>query len=196
MKDDVAYVVQDCEKNGVIITRDVSGCGIHRSALQKLTASGEFYRAARGIYVREGEWEDEFFLLQQRYRRGVFSHATSLYLHGYSDRVPLSFQMTFPKGYNSPSLKEENVCVTRVSAENYNLGISEIETPAGNTVRAYDLERSLCDVLRGKGDDIQIVQAAMKKYACSKERDISKLMRYARQLRVEPKVRNYMEVLL
>lgn len=196
MKNKVTYVIQNLDKNGIITSHEVSDCGIHRSVLQELTASGEYYQAARGIYVREGEWEDEFFLLQQRYQRGIFSHATALYLYGYSDRVPLSFQMTFPKGYNSPSLKHENVLITRVTPENYTLGLSEICTPSGNTVRVYDLERSLCDVLRGKGDDIQIVQAAMKKYALSTDRDINKLMTYAKQLRVEPKVKKYMEVLL
>ena len=142
------------------------------------------------------EWEDEFFLLQQKYKKGVFSHSTALYLHGYSDRVPLRFHMTFPTKYNSPSLKKANVDVSRVKNDNYELGITELITPAGNQVVAYDLERSLCDVLRGSGDDIQVVQYAMKKYASSRQRDINKLMRYAKQLHVEPKIRRYMEVLL
>ena len=89
-----------------------------------------------------------------------------------------------------------NVAVTRVNEKNYTLGISTAETPSGNTVQIYDLERSLCDILRGSSEDIQTVLYAMKKYASSKQRDINKLMRYAKQLRVEPKVRKYMEVLL
>ena len=36
----------------------------------------------------------------------------------------------------------------------------------------------------------------MRKYANSKEKDITKLMKYAEQLKVKPKVLNYMEVLL
>ena len=142
------------------------------------------------------EWEDEFYLLQQKYKRGIFSHATALYLLGYSERVPLMFDMTFPTKYNSATIKNENVSVTRVNDNNYELGISTAETPSGNTVQIYDLERSLCDIMRGSTEDIQTVQYAMKKYAASKQRDINKLMRYAKQLRVEPKVRKYMEVLL
>ena len=142
------------------------------------------------------EWEDEFYLLQQKYKRGIFSHATALYLLGYSERVPLTFHMTFPTKYNSASLKQENVTITRVNDSNYALGLSGAVTPGGNQVQIYDLERSLCDILRGSGDDIQTIQYAMKKYAASKQRDINKLMRYARQLRVEAKIRRYMEVLL
>jgi predicted transcriptional regulator of viral defense system len=193
---DVDEAIDRFDKNGVITSSDITKYGVHRSILRKLTESGRYYRVARGIYIRNDEWEDEFYLLQKKYSRGVFSHATALYLHGYSDRVPLKFQMTFPKGYNSSSLNKENVEICRVIPENYNLGIVEVKTPGGNIVKAYDLERCLCDMLRGKGDDIQLVQSAIKRYVLSKERDINKLLHYAKQLRVEPKVKKYLEVLL
>ena len=49
---------------------------------------------------------------------------------------------------------------------------------------------------RGSGSDIQIVSESMKHYAASKDKNIHKLMQYAEQLRVKPKVLCYMEVLL
>ncbi len=183
-------------ENGVLTTRKITELGISRSCLSQLVASGDLIRCSRGIYMLADEWEDEFNLLQKRYTQGIFSHGTALYLHGYSERVPLSMHMTFPTKYNSPSLLEENVIITRVIPSNYQLGVTTVITPFGNQVVVYDLERSLCDVVRGGGDDIQVVQYAMKKYASSRERDINKLMKYAKQLRVEPKIRRYMEVLL
>ena len=104
--------------------------------------------------------------------------------------------MTFPKGYNAPSLKQENIIVKRVVPDNYTLGIIEIKSPCGNPIKIYNLERTLCDIVRGSGSDIQIVNGAMKRYAASKEKDIHKLMKYAEQLRVKPKILHYMEVLL
>ena len=103
---------------------------------------------------------------------------------------------TFPKGYNAPSLKQENLIIKRVVPENYEFGRIEIESPSGNPIRVYDLERTLCDILRGSGSDVQIVGEAMKRYAASKDKNIHKLMQYADQLRVKPKVLRYMEVLL
>ena len=196
MRDNIKDMVMATSENGVITTRKVSELGIGRSILKVLTDSGDLIRCSRGIYMQPHEWEDEFYLLQKRYAQGILSHGTALYLHGCSERVPLSIHMTFPTSYNCRSLKQENVLVTRVLPENYMLGITSTLTPSGNTVRVYDIERSLCDVVRGSGDDIQITQYAMKKYAASKQRDINKLMKYAKQLRVEPKIRRYMEVLL
>lgn len=186
----------ESSSNGTITTEQVTSAGLHRSILQELVNNGEIYRFGRGLYIRSNAWEDDFCLLQLKYGRGIYSHDTALYLLGYSDRTPAQYTMTFPKGYNSRSLKEENIIVKRAVPENYSLGVTELLSPCGNPLRVYDLERTLCDILRGSGSDIQIVSAAMKKYAVSKGKDIHKLMKYAEQLRVKPKVLRYMEILL
>ena len=76
--------------------------------------------------MQSNAWEDDFYLLQQKYGRGIYSHDTALYLLGYSDRTPARYTMTFPKGYNAPSLKQEDLIVKRVIPENYNFGIIKI----------------------------------------------------------------------
>lgn len=181
---------------GTITAAQVTEAGLHRSILQKLVKSGEMYRFGRGLYVQCNTWEDDFYLLQRKYSRGIYSHDTALYLLGYSDRTPAKYTMTFPKGYNTPSLKQENLIVKRVIPENYEFGKIEIDSPSGNPIQIYNLERTLCDILRGSGSDIQIVNDAMKRYAASKDKNIHKLMQYADQLHVKPKVLRYMEVLL
>lgn len=186
----------EASTDGTITAEQVTAAGMHRSILRELVENKELYRFGRGLYVRSDAWEDDFYLLQRKYGRGIYSHDTALYLLGYSDRTPAQYTMTFPKGYNSPSLKQESINIKRVVPENYSFGIIELESPCGNPLRVYDLERTLCDILRGSGSDIQIVGSAMKKYAASKEKDIHKLMQYADQLRVKPKVLRYMEVLL
>ena len=183
-------------KSGTITASQVSEAGLHRSVLQKLVEDGSLEKVSRGLYIRSDAWEDDFYLLQQKYSRGIYSHGTALYLLGYSDRTPAKYTMTFPKGYNASSLKGESLIVKHAIPANYELGRIQITSPAGNPIWIYDLERSLCDVLRGSGSDIQIVVPAMKKYALSREKDIHKLMQYAEKLRVKPKVLRYMEVLL
>ena len=186
----------EASPDGTITAEQVTAAGLHRSILQELVENGEIYRFGRGLYVCSNAWEDDFYLLQRKYGRGIYSHDTALYLLGYSDRTPAQYTMTFPKGYNSPSLKHENINIKRVVPENYSFGVIELKSPCGNPIRVYDLERTLCDILRGSGSDIQVVGSAMKKYAASKGKDIHKLMQYAEQLRVKPKVLLYLEVLL
>lgn len=186
----------EASENGIITSAQVTEAGLHRNTLQQLVKDGEIYRFGRGLYVRSNSWEDDFYLLQKKYGRGIYSHDTALYLLGYSDRTPAKYTMTFPKGYNAPSLKQETIIIKRVVSANYEFGQIQIKSPAGNLIRTYDLERTLCDILRGNGSDIQIITNAMKRYAASGEKNIQKLMQYAERLRVSPKVLRYLEVLL
>ena len=185
----------EASKDGTISTSQVTEAGLHRGILQEYVKSGEMYRFGRGLYVLSNVWEDDFYLLQRKYGRGIYSHDTALYLLGYSDRTPAKYTMTFLKSYNAPSLKEENLIIKHAVPES-EFGQTQIESPSGKPIRIYDLERTLCDILRGSGSDVQIVGEAMKRYAASKDKNIHKLMQYADQLRVKPKVLRYMEVLL
>jgi predicted transcriptional regulator of viral defense system len=192
-------LIQDfLQKTGGIVTStQVTEAGFHRSVLSELVKANELVQISRGVYTRPTAWEDEMYLLQYRYGKGIFSHETALYLHGMSDRTPARFTMTFPWGYNAGSLKDENLTVKRTVKDFYELGIVQMPSPAGSPIRVYNIERTLCDIVRGNNAcDISVVNQAMKSYASSKGKDIQKLMKYAEKLRVKSKIRNYMEVLL
>ncbi len=185
------------ENNGFITSSQITKAGIQRRVLGQLIASGDIYRAERGIYSLPGAWEDEMYFLQYRFSKGVFSNETALYLHGLSDRTPQRYTMTFPHGYNTGNAKESGVKVRITTLEAYGLGVSEMPSPCGNTLRVYDKERTLCDIVKGNNTcDIQLVNKAMKDYAGSAEKDMVKLLSYAGKLRVKPKILRYMEVLL
>jgi predicted transcriptional regulator of viral defense system len=182
---------------GIVTSRQITEAGFHRSVLSELVEDKELVRVSRGVYLKPTAWEDEMYLLQYRFSKGIFSHETALYLHGMTDRTPARFTMTFPWGYNAASLKDENLTAKRTVREYYELGVMEVLSPAGNTLRAYDIERTLCDIVRGNNAcDVQIVNGVMRRYAEAKGKDIQKLMSYAEELRVKAKVLNYMEVLL
>jgi predicted transcriptional regulator of viral defense system len=181
----------------IITSQQITEAGFHRSVLSQLVESNDLERIARGVYLKPSAWEDEMFLLQHRFSKGIFSHETALYLHGMTDRTPARFIMTFPWGYNATSLKDENIAVKRTVKDLYRLGLTELNSPAGNVIRAYDIERTLCDIVRGNNAcDIQTVNQAMKHYAGSNAKDIQQLMEYAKKLRVKPKILTYMEILL
>jgi len=185
------------DNKGFITSLQITNAGLQRRVLGELVADNSLYRVARGIYALPDVWEDEMYFLQYRFSKGVFSNETALYLHGMSDRTPQNYTLTFPRGYNSPGLKKHNAKIKFVTQEIYDLGIIEMPSPCGNPIRVYDKERTLCDIVKGNNScDIQIVNQAMKAYAASSEKNISKLISYAEKLRVKPKILRYMEVLL
>ena len=76
------------------------------------------------------------------------------------------------------------------------MGVIEVPSPCGSPIKIYDLENTLCDIVRRSGIDIQIITSTMQRYARSKDKNLYKLMVYADYLHVQPKIRHYMEVLL
>ena len=105
--------------------------------------------------------------------------------------------MTFPRTYNATVARESGIVCRSCADEVLELGLTELATQHGNAVRAYDLERTLCDLVRGQRMvDSQVVTPAMQAYVRSPKRDVAKLIEYARKLDVERKIRNYLEVLL
>jgi len=70
-------------------------------------------------------------------------------------------------------------------------------SPAGYSLRVYNAERTICDLLRSRSNiEIQTLQSALKEYTVGKEKNLPQLMRYAKDFHVEKILRRYLEVLL
>ena len=185
------------QNNGMLTTAKAVSSGISRSMLAHLVKCGRLLRPARGVYTLPEIWEDEFLNLQTRFKRGIFSHETALFLWDLTDRTPLAYYMTFPTNYNLANPKKEGVRCAQVKPKWYALGITEVNSPAGNPVHCYSMERTLCDILRPHhAGDIQITAEVFKHYTNSPQKNIPLLSDYAQDLGVEKKIRTYLEVLL
>ena len=79
----------------------------------------------------------------------------------------------------------------------YKLGIVTIKTPQGNEVRAYSLDRTMAEILRPQYHvDPEIINSAFKQYLNGANKNIAKLMYFAKIFKTTKKVMNYVEVLL
>jgi predicted transcriptional regulator of viral defense system len=191
----IRQIIKD--QNGVLLTSDLNEHDIPREYLSLLIEKGEIVREARGVYATPDAFIDEMFLLQTRYSSAIFSHDTALYLHDLTDRTPFSYSVTVPSGYNATSLKRNGVKVYFIERNLHELGKSSVNSPHGNELAVYDLERTICDVVRSRNQiDVQLVNEALKRYSRHLQRNINRLYTYAHHLRVERIIRNYIEVLL
>ncbi len=185
------------KNNGMITTKEVERMGIARKTLTRMLEKGLIERENQGLYVLPNSWGDEYYNLIFSSKNAIFSHATALFLHGLSERVPLIYEITVANGYNASLKNRENVELYSVTKEIFELGKTEIESPQGKIIPVYDIERCLCDVIKYKDkQDIEIIKYALKTYVKSSKKDIYKLMEYAKKLKVEEEINSYLEVLL
>ncbi len=185
------------DQNGILFTADLEKHNIPRTYLSFLEKNGEIERISRGVYTATNMMVDEMVSLQARYKGAIFSHETALYLLELTDRSPLYYSVTVPSRYNATSLKTSGAKVYFVNRDLYPLGLITMKSPQGNDIKTFNLERTICDVLRSRNQmDIQFISEALKKYVIHKDRNIDRLVRYAMQFRIQKKVREYIEVLL
>ena len=165
--------------------------------MTRLVEQGKLDRIARGYYAITNSFCDDYFKYQLKSKKCVFSHSTALYFYDLSDRTPLYFDMTVPVGYNGSLSKNKNVVLHYVKKEFLELGLTTIESPFGMKLRVYDKERTICDIVKYRNHmDKEIFTKALKRYAQRKDKDLLKLMKYAKKLNIDKKVLEYMEVLL
>lgn len=75
------------EHNGVVTSSMLTKRNIPRLYLRKMTENGDLQYICRGIYADPNVWEDEMFILQAKFPKGIFSHETAMYIHGLTDRT-------------------------------------------------------------------------------------------------------------
>ncbi len=182
---------------GYILSKQVKDLGMDSMTLTRLVKKNKLERVSSGYYVLKDELSDDYYKYQLKANNCVFSYNTALFLHDLSDRTPLYFDLTVIKGYNGNLISDNNIILHYVEKNVLDLGIMTIKSPFGMDIKVYDTERTICDIIKSKNKmDIEVFSNALKKYANSKNKDLNKLMKYAKILKIEKKVREYMEVLL
>ena len=185
------------KNQGYIRSSEVTKKNISRSYFLKYVNEHKLMRVADGIYMTEDTWQDDMYVTQIRYPEAIFSHETAAYLLQLTDREPFELSLTLKAGKSSTSLIKSGVTVYKIKENLFEIGLISMESPTGHKIRSYNDERTICDLIRNRSSiEIQEIQSALKTYLRKKERNIPKLMRYAKLFSVDSVISQYMEVLL
>ncbi len=188
-------IMQIIEKsNGIITSTYCKEHNIPTSYLSRMNKNGDLVKLARGVYGVKNTAEDEFFLFQYKYKKAVFSYESALYLLHAIDKIPQGFEISVPFGYKF-NTKPESTIIHYVSKEIETLGVITATTIFGNTVRTYDYERTLCDIIQNqKTIESELYGKVIREYVKRVDKDIHKLFEYAQKLKILSKVQSIMEI--
>ena len=185
------------EQNGGYITRkEINEARIPSWFLSDFVRKNSLIKVSPGYYVSNTYLVDDYYFLQKRYPKYIFSGMSALYLLHMTDKIPTDIEVVAPQGYNPSRHKIDNLQIRKISdKEIYNLGIIEVENMFGNLVRVYDEERTICDLIkyRNKYDGETFIKA-LKTYKRKSNNQI-KLFKYAKIMGIEKKVYEIMEVI-
>ena len=174
------------KNNGYITSKELDMFDIHRMYLSIMQEKELIKKVATGIYIDTNKIEDNYYVFGLSMPNIIYSHMTALYFHGLSIEASTDvYDITVKRSYNSAHLRKHNVFY--VDNDIYELGLVEVETPMGNKVKAYDVERCICDIIRSKH--------SIKEYIKRKDKDLVKLSSYAEKMGIKDSVMNYIDMM-
>lgn len=182
-------------KKGYLKTEDVVKEGVPKVYLTNMVKKGILKRVKTGLYMTSETYSDEMFEILTKTKYGIYSSLSSLYLHDKCDRIPIIYDITVPTGYKGFLQKLDNVKLYYVPKNIYDLGLVLKEDMFGNEIRCYDLERTICDIIKYYNKlDKELCNIALRNYFYNKN-DESKLYEYAKQMGIYKKLIERIEVL-
>lgn len=185
------------DNNGCITRKEIDAAKIPSWFLSDFVKRNNLNKVAPGFYSNDYFIADDYFILQKRFPKYVFSGMSALYLHHLTDKIPFFITVTAPLGYNPSREKKEVLKVHWIKdIDIYKMGIIKVKTIFDNEVFVYDKERTICDLVkyRDKYDGETFIKA-IKIYVKEKPNQI-KLFEYAKAMNIEKKMFEIMEIVM
>jgi predicted transcriptional regulator of viral defense system len=196
LKKKEAIMLLNNEKT-IYTMQELLGSGISDTLIRILIHDGIITRLQQGLYTTQSSETDTEHILQLQYSKCIISHESALYHLGYSERIPEKIAITVPRHFGTSRLNDKNLKIRYCAPELIFYGITEMESIYGNTIKTYNLERTICDVIRHyKSIDIEIANKAIQKYCMDNKKKLSVLMLYAKRMGIADKVQSKLEILI
>lgn len=184
------------ETGGIITSKEVKESNIPTIYLTRMVEKGDLIREERGIYLTSKGYYDEYYFFSNRFKVAIFSYVSALYIHQFTDIIPEYFEITVYKGYNAHRI-DSKTKIHYVTKDIYNLGIIECKTIYGNSVKVYDLERTICDFIKNRNEiEKEFFSKTINNYVKYKYKDLNKLYEYSKKMKIYEKVKEILEVIL
>ena len=181
------------DNDGYISTSDFVDLGISKSLIPSYIESGLIRKVEYGLYIDNNLIEDEYYIIQKKYPSAIFSYNTALHILNLTNRSPYEIDITIKRKQRVRG----NYKVHYISDNYYELGLIEVLSPYGNPVKVYNAERCVCDMLRSEGEfDLELQNRILDYYFNSKNKDIDKLLKYAKIFNIYEKVNTIVEVMI
>lgn len=186
-------------KNGVVRTNEIVAEGFHNRDIDVLINENKIIRLKRGVYqwIAEGEPE-EAEVLYQLFPEAVICMDSALYYHGYTDRTLDRWHIAVDRDSNKSKFKigYPFIKVYFVKREYLKTGVESGDID-GISLKIFNKERTICDVIRYANKlDKELVNKAIQAYLKDPEKNISRLIDYAKKLRAYNKLQLWMGVWL
>lgn len=187
------------QHNFIMTTAELTAAKLYYADIQRLLDKGLIEKVKRGYY----HWMDkdnssEVIIINRLFPDAVLCMETALFYYRYSVRNPAEWHFAIDKNVAKQRTKIDYPFIKAYRVEPELLFLGETTGEIDFTeVHIYDRDRTICDVLRNMNKmDREVFNKAVQNYVKDPKKNIPKLMLYAKELRVQKKVKDLIGVWL
>lgn len=186
-------------KGGIAKTADFVLEGIKSYEVAAFCKEGVIKRIRRGFYqLPQNTIVTDEQIIKEILPQGIICVESALFHYGYSDFLPREWSIAVPRTASRTVKRVQEIPLKPyfIQKNFFNLG-KTTDDFNGISLTVYDRERTLCDCFKYRTKlDNEIFNKAVNAYATDENRDLEKLSKYAKEMKLYTKVMNVMEVLL
>ena len=184
-------------KNSFISSASVKEQG--RTAYYKMLEAvrqGELIQVCRGVYANVDQLSAGMVDIETIVPGGILCLWSAWNIHQLTTSMPQAYHVAIKRDRKLEAPSFPKIELHHYSSSILEIGVRE-KVIDGFKVRVYDLERCVCDVVKFRNKvGIDVCSEIIGNYLSRPERNISKLMDYARLLRVGNILEIYLQVKL
>ena len=193
MKTDIKKIFE--QNNGYLVWKQIPGRSAYKQLLN-LIEEGTVIKIKRGVYCYEDMYSGTMIDVEKIVPGGVLCMFSTWLHYGLSTSIPQSFNIAIEKNHKVALPDYPPIQLYYWAKEYHELGITT-EKIYDFTVKIYDLEKSVCDAMRFRNKvGIDTVSEILKSYLKRQDKDLDKLVRYAKVLRIEKYVREVIGMMI
>lgn len=175
--------------------KKVQGRGKYYKMLDK-AKQGELIQIRRGIYATLEQLSGNMIDIDIIVKGGILCLWSAWSIHKLTTSMPQAFHIAVPRGRKVTIPAFPQIEIHHYTDKILNVGVMKT-TIDGYIINVYDAERSVCDAVKFRNKiGIDVCAEIIGNYLERPERNISKLMDYAKLLRVNTTLEKYLEVKL
>ena len=164
--------------------------------LLKMVKSGEVERLKRGVYCDHSKTSNVMIDIDKIVTNGVLCMYSAWFHYQLSTQIPQSFHIAIEKNRKTVLPDYPSISLYYWQQKYHELGVVR-QVINGYTVNIYDLEKSVCDAVKYRTKiGIEASSEILRNYLKRRDRDISKLIKYAQKMRVEKILKTYLDIQL
>ncbi len=186
------------QHGGIVKTSQLYTLGMDYRRIQTFVEDGLIERVKNGYYSMNYRKKREEDIIAAMFSDCVLSMESALYCYHYLKSRPFKWTLAVDKNTSKSRFKMDYPLVQPYYTEPEVLQMGTKSIVLGNSeMMIYEKERLVCDILKYENRmDRDDLQQALRAFLSDKEKDIAKLLEYARERKVLSKVRNQIGVWL